>query len=156
MWTNRKSTLQIYIHPPSFGLVRTNRFFSSVLACFGSEYWLCIFLSDCIGTWLWIFCIYTRSVLSGFWWSWLVCIFIHWQHFCLPYTQSSGLLQSSFWREFFQPCKRLPLMILYSLASDTVCELLLYEKVTKGLGEVNHSASLQWAKFAVQNCSMFQ
>lgn len=47
-------------------------------------------------------------------------------------------------------------MILYSLASDTVCEVLLYEVVTKGLGDVNHSASLQWAKFAVQNCYMFQ
>lgn len=33
-------------------------------------------------------------------------------------------------------------MILYSLASDTVYELLLYEKVTEGLGEVNHSASV--------------
>lgn len=33
-------------------------------------------------------------------------------------------------------------MILYSLASDTVYEILLYEMVTKGLGEVNHSASL--------------
>lgn len=33
-------------------------------------------------------------------------------------------------------------MILYSLASDTVCELLVYEMVTKGLGDVSHSASL--------------
>lgn len=33
-------------------------------------------------------------------------------------------------------------MILYSLASDTVCELLLYEMVAKGLGDVSHSASL--------------
>lgn len=53
MWINRKGTLQIDIHPSSFGLVRTEWFFSSVLACFGSEYWLFVFLSDCIGIWLW-------------------------------------------------------------------------------------------------------
>lgn len=32
-------------------------------------------------------------------------------------------------------------MILYSLASDIVCVLLLCEMATKGLGKVNHSAS---------------
>jgi len=33
-------------------------------------------------------------------------------------------------------------MILYSLASDIICELLLYEMVTEGLREVNHSVCL--------------
>lgn len=42
-------------------------------------------------------------------------------------------------------------MILYSLALDIIYELLLYDMITKGFGEVNHSVYLQWAKFAAQN-----
>lgn len=53
--------------------------------------------------------------------------------------------------------KRLPFTILYSLASDIVCEFLLYEMVTKGLGELQLQLLFsEQSLLTKKQCYMFQ
>lgn len=84
-----KVSYRIDVYPHGICRVAAALFFSSVLAWFGSECWLSVLISNHIGSWLWLYCICTRP-----WWCWLVCVFVHWQHFYLPCTQSSGLLRA--------------------------------------------------------------